>query len=105
MLFNLRGAIGTVAAATIALSTLGLQPAEARNRNHHNHAGAMILGTIATLAMIAAANEYGNAYPYGGYSTGYNGYPYGPGYPYWDGHRYVYGPGYGGPVHVPPDWR
>jgi hypothetical protein len=100
---TLRRALTTVAAAAIALGTVALQPAEARKRHHHNHqAGAVILGTFATLALIAAANQ--NGYPYEGYSMGYQGYPYGPGYPYyWNGYRYVpgYGPGYGGPV--PPD--
>jgi hypothetical protein len=100
---TLRRAITTVAAAAIALGTVALQPAEARK--HDNQTGAVILGTLAALALMAAANEY--RYPYYGYSTGYQGHPYGPGYPYWNGHRYVYGPVYGGPVPVPPSfyWR
>src|SRR5262245_8277918 len=97
---TLRRALTTVAAAAVALGTVALQPAEARKRHHHNEAGAVILGTLATMAIIAAANQNGG-YPYEGYSVGYQGYPYGPGYPYyWNGYRYVpgYGPGYGGPV-------
>ena len=89
------GAIATVAAAAITLGTVGLQPAEARH--HHHHHGSGFVGAFAAWALIATANEYGNPYYV-------NGYPYG--YPHWNGHRYVYGPGYGGPVYVAPGyWR
>jgi hypothetical protein len=91
-------ALGAVAAGAIALSTVGLPSAEARNFHGYGHghhgsfhrgAGPVILGTLAGLAFFGAANEY--------YGYEYPVYPYGPGYPYWNGHRYVYGPVYGPP--------
>jgi len=88
----LSGAIATVAAAAITLGTAGLTPAEARHQQHHGP-GPGFVGALATWALIAAANEYGNPY-------------YVNGYPYWNGYRYVYGPSHGGPVYVAPGyWR
>ncbi len=110
MRLNVKGALAAVAAATIALSTVALQPAEARGNGHHNYyhrhhngAGPVILGALGAMALIAGASEYG----YYGYPEPYAGYPYGPAYPYWNGSHYVYGPGYGGPVYGPPGvyWR
>jgi hypothetical protein len=102
MRLNVKHALGAVAAGAIVLSTVALQPAEAR-RGHgfHRGPGPVIVGALAGLAFVGAASEYG--YPYYGYS---GGYPYGAGYPYWNGYRYVYGPVYGGPVYGPPGgWR
>jgi len=100
----MKRALGAVAAGAIALSTVGLPSAEARPFYGHGHhgfhrgPGPVILGTLAGLALLGAANEY--------YGYEYPGYPYGTGYPYWNGHRYVYGPVYGGPVYGPPgSWR
>jgi len=76
-------AIATAAAAAIALSTIGLQPAFADYRRHNNDAAAAaaMIAIFGTVAAIIAADQ----------ARGHNRHQ--------RGHHY--GPVYGGPDRVP----
>jgi hypothetical protein len=81
-------AITTAAAAAIALTTFGLQPAAAHPRNGDDAAalGAFV-AIFGTIAAIIAAEQYRDRPSH-----------YAP--------SYTYGPPYGGPVHRPyGHWR
>jgi hypothetical protein len=55
-------AITTAAAAVIALSTVGLQPAAASGRHGDAAAAAAIIGMFGTIAGLIAAEQYRNDY-------------------------------------------
>jgi len=89
-------AIATAAAAAIALSTIGLQPAAAGGRYHNGGdaaAAAAIIGIFGTVAALIAADQYRNHHRHGYYGPVYGGPVYGgpdrgaPGY-YWRRHQH-----------------
>jgi hypothetical protein len=86
---NLRRTLIAAVAATVAFTSIGLSPAEARNRHYgRDTAVAAVVGLFGTIAATAAANSYRDNYYYGYYGGPYYyGYAPGPKYGYGGGHR------------------
>jgi hypothetical protein len=86
----LRRTAAAILAGALIAGTIGLTPAQAAH-HHWHHRNAAVFGAVAglfgTIAAIAAADQYRDAY--------YDGGPYYYGY----GGPYVYGPSYGGYGH------
>ena len=93
MRINTRRFAAAALAGILALSTIGLTPAQA----HWRRGDAAVLGAVAglfgTIAVLAARDQYRDYYGcYGCYGGPYYGHPgpyaYGPGYRYWGHHHH-----------------
>jgi hypothetical protein len=96
---KIRRSILAALVAVVAVSSVGLTPAEARYRHHYGNAAgaAAFLGLVGTVVALAAADQYrDDYYGYGPYSGGYYSAPYGY---YGGGYRHGGGYRYGGHWH------
>jgi hypothetical protein len=82
---KITSSVGSILAAAVLVSSMGIGSAEARSRHHHNRGNAAVAGAViglfGTIATLAARDAYRDRY-YGG-GPNYGGlyaYSYGPRY-------------------------